>query len=525
MRATMNHRPRRARPLASAGRAGLAALCLTGCIEAYPRLSPSEGIPEGAAEAGITDASLDRRPGGDGSDRSPPAPPDGSVLDRAVGADAAPDVIRDASNDPPKDAMSGPSGDAMPGPRDALPEDPTDAADDRPADLGEPSGDACVRRAERCDGVDEDCDGRIDERLDGEGPLERPCPFGPPAVGVCRTGAQRCRDGAWEEACEGTVAPAAESGACDGLDEDCDGRVDESAPCNGCPVGVDVPDGWVCVPPGERRIGALFDGCGSENAREREVVSSRPLLVMRTELRNRDWGQPWPSFFTSCGADCPVEQVSWFDAVDWLNRRSLAEGLSPCHLCVAEDGSEAPYVSGRTCQAVRTELVCDGWRLPTEAEWEIAARGGTRTDTFAGDLVIEGRNSSPTLDDIAWYGGNSEALYVDAIECAGWPERARAIETCGVQPVGGLEPNPYGLYDVLGNVAEWTADHFAADPPAGVDPITPRERGTRVYRGGAWDKAADQMCVARRRDVEPGLSVDWIGLRPVRTVLAPQAER
>jgi cysteine-rich repeat protein len=140
--------------------------------------------------------------------------------------------------------------------------------------------------------------------------------------------------------------------------------------------------------------------------------------------------------------ECPV-YVSWFDAVRYANRLSQAEGLEPCYdsqgVVLNQPGGK-PYS-------------CEGYRLPTEAEWEYAYRAGTTTDLYSGDL-----EASPTcdsellaLDEIAWYCGNSSE----------------------VQPVGQKAPNAWGLYDMAGNGGEWVGDtQRSYEGSAEIDPWT-----------------------------------------------------
>jgi len=190
-----------------------------------------------------------------------------------------------------------------------------------------------------------------------------------------------------------------------------------------------------------------------------------------------------PSLFLACGDDCPAENFELSSALDDLNRRSDAEGLPRCY------DAEGAFVG----------LECPGYRLPTEAEWEYAARAGTQTAFFSGDLTREfGCDvADENLDGVGWYCGNA----------AGGPH-----------PVGLKRPNPWGLSDMHGNVWEWTQDGFAdCSAEDAVDPLAPSAGSGAVQRGGSWDTAAKGCRAARRI---PSTQPDPVsaGLRPARTL-------
>jgi formylglycine-generating enzyme required for sulfatase activity len=159
-----------------------------------------------------------------------------------------------------------------------------------------------------------------------------------------------------------------------------------------------------------------------------------------------------PSYFRGDGdADLPVESVSWFEAVDFCKKLSAMDGRT--------------------------------YRLPTEAEWEFACRAGAK-GPYAGD---------GKLDDIGWTLGN--AAYV-------------------THPVGSLQPNDWGFYDMQGNVWEWVADWYAHYPPGdAVDPTGPATGTTRVLRGGSIDYDAQYARCAFRNYYTPDEQIYYIGFR------------
>jgi formylglycine-generating enzyme len=147
--------------------------------------------------------------------------------------------------------------------------------------------------------------------------------------------------------------------------------------------------------------------------------------------------------------DNPVEKVTWLNAVDYCNKRSIKEGLTPVYTI---EGNKVTW-----------NRAANGYRLPTEAEWEYACRAGTQTPFYTGDK----------LDEAGWYRGNT-----------------RNMETLARSPfpVGLKKPNAFGLYDMHGNVLEWCWDFFAPYTAAEqVDPTGPATGDRRVYRGGCWD--------------------------------------
>nr|VFK43282.1 MAG: Formylglycine-generating enzyme, required for sulfatase activity, contains SUMF1/FGE domain [Candidatus Kentron sp. TC] len=158
--------------------------------------------------------------------------------------------------------------------------------------------------------------------------------------------------------------------------------------------------------------------------------------------------------------------------------------------------------------------------LPTEAQWEYACRAGSDTATYAGPMDIRGSNDTPILDAIAWYGGNSGIGFEldNGYDSSDWREKQYDHGRAGTHPVAGKQANPWGLYDMLGNVWEWCRDgrrDYA--PEAIIDPMGPMAIGvSRTVRGGSWHYFARYARAASRFRYSPAVRLDRLGFRCAR---------
>ncbi len=276
---------------------------------------------------------------------------------------------------------------------------------------------------------------------------------------------------------------------------------------------------FVEIPAGTYNVGSpeAETGRGAADWLPRDVTLRRGFAIAETEVTQAQWAALMPNarvaHFDTCGPSCPVEQVSWFEAVAFANRLSAFEGRQLCYDgCVGDPRGETYF-----CDTVQRRASCDGYRLPSELEWEIAARAGTQTATYAGDLVLRGRRDVPILDGIAWYSGNSGVDYAGGMDCSEWGEMQAPASSCGTHPVAGKAPNAWGLSDMLGNVREWTGDWYT---PSGTDtdPEGSVSGSERIFRGGSWASLPAETRASTRAWSPPGTRLANLGFRLVRSL-------
>ncbi len=210
--------------------------------------------------------------------------------------------------------------------------------------------------------------------------------------------------------------------------------------------------------------------------KQHQVTLTKSFYMQTTEVTQAQWEMVMgsgtnPAYFASCGPDCPVEQVSWFDAQNFIDALNALEQHTNCNTIP------------NSCYA-----------LPTEAQWEYAARAGTVTAFYNGDILAPTGNDA-NLNKIAWYGSNAGG---------------------STHPVARLAANSLGLYDMAGNVREWCQDWGGDYPDNPVtEPGGPASGVGRVNRGGDWSDLPAHHRSAMRFDNSPSFQSKQIGFRLV----------
>lgn len=226
---------------------------------------------------------------------------------------------------------------------------------------------------------------------------------------------------------------------------------------------------FVYVAPGSFLRGSPSDELGRENDENQQMVTlANGYYMQTTEVTQGQWKAVMgglPLHIITCNDECPVERISWNDAQTFIHKLNELEGS-------------------------------DNYRLPTEAEWEYAARAGSKTAFANGEISVLDCGNDSILSEIGWYCGNSKS----------YPHH----------PVAQKNPNAWGLYDMHGSVWEWCIDWYDAYPlESDTDPSGASGGTERVLRGGGLADNASSCRAANRYSLRPDINFDYIGFRLV----------
>lgn len=236
------------------------------------------------------------------------------------------------------------------------------------------------------------------------------------------------------------------------------------------------------------------DGCFGDESPVHEVILT-DFYIGKYEVTQAQWAAIVPEYSPNHsfgqGDTHPAYLISWYDAVTFCNRLSQQEGYTPVYYAdpgftqvydALDDGSGTVY----------WDLTANGYRLPTEAEWEYAARGGAQSGGYQ-------YSGSDDINEVAWYAGNDNSQS---------------------EPAGTKAPNELGVYDMSGNLYEWCWDwydssYYGNSPSCA--PLGPTGGSSRVLRGGSWSDTASSCRVANRYFFTPGNRSHLGGFRLSRT--------
>lgn len=253
-------------------------------------------------------------------------------------------------------------------------------------------------------------------------------------------------------------------------------------------------DGFAYIEGGTFTMGSPASEVGRFDNETPHQVTIRSFYMGNYEVTQKEYEavvKTNPSHFK--GLNLPVEHINWYEAIEYCNKRSELEGLTPAYV-----------IKGTN---ITWNQSANGYRLPTEAEWEYACRGGTTTRFNTGD------------DENSLKGNANVADLTAKEKYANWPTVPIYDGYKETAPVGSFAPNPWDLYDMHGNVWEWCWDWYGDYvPEAQTDPAGPAAGSNRVFRGGCWTNFSRNLRSANRSYSTPTGRSSTVGFRLARSI-------
>lgn len=267
-----------------------------------------------------------------------------------------------------------------------------------------------------------------------------------------------------------------------------------------------IPIKLTLIEPGTFKMGALATEFQSDSNEypQHLVTLTKPYYIGVYEVTQGEYTEVMGFNPSTQKGDSrlPVETLSWFDAIAFCNALSIKNGLDSCYV-ITNIKMESEHITEAT---VVWEKEANGYRLPTEAEWEFACRAGTTTPFPFGTTIGSEK---------ANYDGKVSYLNRDGVEHL--HNDTKGIFRQVKLPVDSLAANSWGLYNIVGNVFEWVWDYYGQYPEAEqINPTGPSNGEYRVRRSGAFGSPGYHMRSALRHDVPPGLFLFHQGLRVVK---------
>ncbi|MCF7730935.1 MAG: formylglycine-generating enzyme family protein [Akkermansiaceae bacterium] len=279
-----------------------------------------------------------------------------------------------------------------------------------------------------------------------------------------------------------------------------------------------VPEGFALIPAGSFQMGDQSSPLvGFSDELPVHTVQVSAFYMAKYAVTKEEWDavRAWglnngydinAAGVSGKGTNHPVHSITWYDMVKWCNARSQKENLTPCYTMTG-----STYKAGQS-DAVVCNWNATGYRLPSEAEWEKAARGGQSGKNFPWGDSIKHSNANYRANGSAYSydtSGYTSYTYHPTYAVGGYPYSS---------PVGSFAPNGYGLYDMAGNMWEWCWDWSGSYPSTSqTDPRGASSGSLRVGRGGSWDDYAINCRVAIRGYGYPTDSFSSLGFRVARS--------